>query len=54
MSNNPLRDFQHATYKISQYALMINAAKRGRLPQYLIKRQYHRTVISQLRKAKLW
>lgn len=49
-----LRKAQRDVYLASRLLGDVNATKRGRLPARLIKRQYHRKVISLLRRSKLW
>jgi len=49
-----IRKAQRDAYLVSRALGDVNAAERGRLPQRLIKRRYHRVVIRQLRRLKLW
>jgi hypothetical protein len=42
------------SYLISRAAWTARAIQRGRLPQRLIRRPYHRQAIRFLRRAKLW
>ena len=49
-----LTQAQRDAYLASRYLAAARAAQQGRLPQYLLKRAYHRTLIRQLRKLGLW
>lgn len=49
-----LNQISRDSYLVSRAARTARAIQRGRLPQRLIKRQYHRTVINLLRRGKLW
>jgi hypothetical protein len=49
-----LSQISRDSYLISRAAGTARAVQRGRLPQRLIKRQYHRQAIRFLRRAKLW
>lgn len=49
-----LRKVNRDLYLASRAVGDLNAAEKGRLPQRLIKRRYHRAVIRFLRKGRLW
>lgn len=49
-----VRGAQRRTYKASQLLLDVNAARRGRLAQRLVRRAYHRRVVGLLRRGRAW
>lgn len=49
-----LNQLQRDLYMASRTVGDVNAAKRGRLPQRVIKRVVHRRILGLLRKGGLW
>ena len=54
MARSLLSQISRDSYLISRAAGTMRAIQRGRLPQRLVKRQYHRAVINLLRRGRLW